>query len=199
MSSTNRRGRGRSRSSSNHHSRKHHRNIHRNSKVSSSNIPEVDTALNRLSNFDEQRNTYPWNGREYAIGGHRITTTKTTKTTKTAHGSDGSVHVLPGSTHVTTISNSTLYTSQIPSEHSDNNQFSFVSSSSSTSSGKKSNQRNSHSAIYWENYFNENEDMVYDYDGKLDAEFARGVQLSPEDQMHPFELQNTGGSSGILL
>ena len=195
VSSTSRRSRGRDRSLSAPlpHRRKHHKNSHHN-RLTTSDTQESDQLLNRATSSGEGREPLLWQGREFAVGGHHITTTKTTKTTKTAHSSDGSVRLLPGSTHVTTIRNSTSYASHVPG-YAEHGLVGVTASSSSSMGGTGQSQ----STSYGEDYFDGNVDTVYDYDDQeSDPEFARGVQLLPEDHMHPFELTNSGGSAGTV-
>jgi len=139
----------------------------------------------------EGGDTLNYGGREYAIGGHQITRTKTTKTTKTAISSDGSVRVLPGSTRVTTYRNSTSFASELPDRfrHDGDLGLQFSSSSSSRSSGGYGSSSSSSS-------FNEleSEDAVYDYEEEdfMSSANDRGIQLSREDQVHPLELRGFG-------
>lgn len=163
--------------------------------------PGEDSSLHVSPAGDDGRGLFQWNGREYAIGGSHVSTTKTTKTTKTATSSDGTVRVLPGSTRVTTIRNSTAYASEIPG-FSDVNRITYGGSSSSSRGSQSSRSFGGQSAAtgYGQEYYRSTEDELshdYDEDEEVDPDFARGLQLSPEDQMHPLELHNMGGSAGI--
>ena len=198
VSSTSRRS-GRNRHHSSHRSgRRHHDRRNRHHDRSNSRNSELSLTNSDLNELGSAPENVQFGGREYAIGGRRIITTKTTKTTKTAYGSDGSVRVLPGSTKITTYTNSSSYASPLHEYDDDTLRLQNAVFSSSHSTGS-SGSFSSSSSAYAGDHFSVGEEEVFEYEEEeYDPLFDRGIQFSAEDKVHPLE-RLSWSNSGICF
>ncbi|XP_018022771.1 laminin subunit beta-1 isoform X4 [Hyalella azteca] len=187
-----RRKRGRKKSSRH---RQHSRRSHQTASDETFSYDKFPRDEGGITTSQRRGQSYPWSGREYVVGGSRITTTRKAKTTKTTISSNGTVRVLPGSTRVSTYTNSTSYASQLPHFPGGD----LIDHSFPASSRESSRFPDKHQPTGDTDYSRvSEEETVDDYEevNEVDSEFAKGRQLSEEEKMHPLEIYSYGTSSG---